>query len=270
MRRMRDIPWHYYLIILPAIAIPFGVRTIVKQWNADSVDSHRFSDVAAAAREARNRSLASLTSAEKCSSVEFLGQSAKTVKVEKKRWNMIMDQFHSVKDDMLAWISEHRDEMSPATYAALEKQVKGIRLQRPPAEEDPELSWRGIGIWTEDSHGPVIRVGAGFISMFEKSPARGRFELTRLVAQAWSPCYLSRVDVAQPWTPLLQCLGVQDQSCTPGAYSESGWAVSTAVAQVVSSPGCTVPIRNTPRLRRREDCRVPAEIPVPEKRGSRV
>jgi hypothetical protein len=77
--------------------------------------------------------------------------------------------------------------------------------------------------------------------MAQKFPQRSRFEIARLVAQSWAPCELERIGATQPWGALLQCLNVDSGSCGVGSYSESGWAVSTAVAAFVAPPGCEVP-----------------------------
>ncbi|MCM2324576.1 MAG: hypothetical protein NDJ90_15055, partial [Oligoflexia bacterium] len=76
----------------------------------------------------------------------------------------------------------------------------------------------------------------------KKQPARGKFELARLVAQTWSPCELQKLQAAQAWDPVLECLEVRESgACNVGTYSEAGWAVSSVVAATIAPPGCTLP-----------------------------
>jgi hypothetical protein len=81
------------------------------------------------------------------------------------------------------------------------------------------------------------------VKFLTKDRQRAKFELTRLVAMAWTPCELKRVGVSEePWNPLLKCLGINDaQACQTSSYSETGWAVSSAIAAQVAPPHCTLP-----------------------------
>src|SRR5690606_26170291 len=138
----------------------------------------------------------------------------------------------------------NRANIGEKAAGLMEERVRGLRLQRPPAAEEPDLSWRGIASLTEDSLGYMVRVGGGFIKLAQKDPPRARFELARLLAQSWAPCELTKngVDGAAIWAPLLKCLGVEEKAgCAAGSYSEAGWAISTTLAAVVANPGCTVP-----------------------------
>jgi hypothetical protein len=179
-----------------------------------------------------------------CEQVELRGDGPEITKVSKEDWAAVMKTFHAVKADLLGWLAKRRRELPERTAAVMEKQVSTLRIQRPPVAEEPDLAWRGIAVWTLDSAGePMIRVGGGFVKLVVQQPARARFELARLVAQAWTPCELARVDAGAPWEPLLKCMGVNEQhACATGSYSEGGWAVSTVMARVVADPGCNIPV----------------------------
>jgi hypothetical protein len=89
----------------------------------------------------------------------------------------------------------------------------------------------------------LIHVGSGFLTLFQKDRARARFELARLLAQAWSPCEIESIRESAGWKGFLSCMGMSEDQmkCAPGAVSEATWAVSSAVASLVSSPGCAIP-----------------------------
>ena len=190
------------------------------------------------------------TASNQCTSIEYRGDGPTFTKVDDKEWEKVMTQYHGVKGELLAWLNKHRKEFPDKTANVMEAQIQKLKIQRPPANEEPDLTWRGIGIWTQDATGaPIIRMGSGLVKLMVKQPQRGRFEMARLVAQTWSPCELQRVDAAGAWDPFVKCLGVEDRKgCSAGTYSEAGWAVSTAMAAIVSAPGCTVPAFADPTI----------------------
>ncbi|NDD92723.1 hypothetical protein EBZ37_11615, partial [bacterium] len=167
-----------------------------------------------------------------CRYVEYKGFGPVDTKITKGQWALVMDQFHDAKAKLLSWLVAHKAEFSVAQFELMEKQIKKLKIQRPPAEEEPDLAWRGVGVHTQARDGvdPILRVGGGVVTLVEQDPARARFEFVRWVAAAWSPCELSRVAGANPWGPMLSCLGVSDSSCAAGSFSEAGWAVTTTVA----------------------------------------
>ncbi len=179
-----------------------------------------------------------------CAAIEFAGEGPKMTRVTKDEWAKVMSQFHQAKGALVAWIDKHRSELPEKTAQIMEKQARGIKIQRPPSIEEPDLAWRGIGVYSQTQEGePLIRLGGGFVKLAHKNPTRAKFEITRLVAQAWSPCELQRLGASGTWSPLLQCLKITEaQSCAPGSYSEGGWAVSSTVATSIAGPGCDIPI----------------------------
>lgn len=190
-----------------------------------------------------------LAAGTECTSIEYRGDGPTATKVTRGEWITVMDQFHAAKHELLGWLEKNRHELPEATAQAMEKQVRNLKIQRPPASEEPDLSWRGIGIYTQNAEGePILKLGGGFVRLAGTHPARARFEMARLVAQSWAPCELTRVSAADAtWSPLLKCLGVNEsQGCGQGTYSEGGWAVSTTLAAAVSPPGCRIPAFKTP------------------------
>lgn len=141
------------------------------------------------------------------------------------------------------------------------KRLLEIQMELPPSSEEPDLVWRGIGVWTRDQkEHPLLRFGSGFIRLALHQPQRALFEMTRLVAQSWAPCELQRIgsrvkqhqeQVKAPWQDLLNCLEVSEPSraCGDGIYSDAGWAVSSSIAYVVAPPGCELPFFALPKKR---------------------
>lgn len=177
-----------------------------------------------------------------CGTVEYLGQGPLKTVVLRSEWEQVMAHFHVVKVDLQKWLKEHREDFSTVAYEAMETKIKSLRIQRPPAKEEPDLAWRGIATLTEGEGGvAVVRLGGGFVKMILKQPKRGRFELARVASQVWAPCELAKSKIENPWNAYLKCMGMEEQgNCTAGSYSESGWAVSTALAARVAQPGCKV------------------------------
>jgi len=178
-----------------------------------------------------------------CSSFELFGAGPQTETPTSRDWQKAMSLFHASKEGLLAWTLENRWRIPDRAWALMESRVREMRLQRPPTSEEPDLAYRGVGVLTEDPEGkPLIRLGAGFIRLVSESPTRAKFEITRLIAQAWAPCELEKSKVEQPWPLLLSCLGLPaDPECGAGTYSEAGWAVSSVIAAKVSPPGCELP-----------------------------
>ncbi len=178
-----------------------------------------------------------------CAKLEYRGHGPGMAILTQEQWDKVMSEFHWAKNHLLAWLRENKKSFSDSTYAEMEKQVQSLKVQRPPTLDEPDLAWRGVGVWTHDDTGaPLVRLGGGFPLLVEKNQARARFELARLLAQAWTPCELNRISVTHPWNPLLQCLQITGQNgCSAGSYSEEAWAVSSTLAAHVADPGCVVP-----------------------------
>lgn len=187
-----------------------------------------------------------------CAAIEYRGLGPDRTRVTKGEWITVMDQFHAAKHGLLSWLEKRKREVPAPVFEAMSNQVKNLKIQRPPAAEEPDLSWRGIGVYTQNSEGePIVKLGGGFVRLSTRHPARARFEMSRLVAQSWAPCEMSKLAAGAEttWSPLLKCLGVNEsQGCGAGTYSEGGWAISTTLAKAVAGPGCLVPAFKDPSL----------------------
>lgn len=186
-----------------------------------------------------------------CASIEYRGEGPKLTKVTKGDWSAVMDQFHAAKHELLSWLEKRKHDLPESISTVMERQVRNLKIQRPPAAEEPDLAWRGIGVYSQSAQNdPILRIGGGFVKLSLKNPARARFEMARLVAQAWAPCELQRLSAKdETWLPLLKCLGMSEsQGCGEGTFSESGWAVSTTLAAAVSAPGCQIPAFKLPEF----------------------
>ncbi len=182
-----------------------------------------------------------------CDRSELRGASPEAVRVNKKDWNRVMDAFHASKRELTSWLTS-QDFPKPIADVMLAR-VNDLKIQRPSSIEEPDLSWRGIAIYTSSAESPLIRVGTGFVKRMLASTDLAKFEMTRLVAQTWAPCELEKQKISSIWSPLLKCLGSNVESCRDGTNSESGWAVSTSVAFAVHPPGlhCTLPAFSDPK-----------------------
>ncbi len=179
-----------------------------------------------------------------CLKVEYPGEGFQNTKVSREDWVQVTDQFHEAKRLLHGWLLKNHARFSDKNVTLMETQLQDLKIERPPSIEEPDLSWRGIGIWVQDNQGmPILRISGGFVKLVSHEPKRSLFEMTRLVAQSWAPCELKRVGADSPWNPLLKCLEVdQESACGAGSYSEEGWAVSSSLATELSPPGCTVPL----------------------------
>lgn len=186
-----------------------------------------------------------------CGADEFFGSGPEQVQVDAVAWTRFMGEYHAAKNDLLQWISANQAYFSPSMLQKMESEVRSTRVMRPQEQIEPELTWRGIAAWTRPKAGSVdseerpalIHVGSGFMDLFQKDRSRARFEIARLIAQAWSPCELAEAGKTPALNSYFKCMGLTDDQlkCAPGAVSEATWALSTAVASLVSRPGCAVP-----------------------------
>lgn len=247
-------------------------RRKAKQKGSDHEESDDASEEASASAHASNkkqsagpageeadshasRSVAEVASGESsvCGANEIPGAGTSRVKASPEQWTKVMSEFHQAKRELVSWVDSNRVVIGQSGADEMIKHLKEIRIHRPPQLDEPDLDWRGIGAYSRDVEGaPMIKIGGGFISMMEREPQRARFELTRLLAQGWSPCELKRDGLkAMPWKPLLDCLKLPsdgDAACPNTEVSDAGWAVSTSVAFSIATPGCRVPAMNDPQL----------------------
>ncbi len=178
-----------------------------------------------------------------CARVELKGSAPSLSAITRDDWNKVIDVFHEAKADLGTWLSHGGGSIPASSRNEMIARMKSVKIQRPPAAEEPDLSWRGIGVLAEVGKGePLVRVGTGLIRLVNEDRARAKFEISRLLAQSWAPCELAKSKLeAQVWNPLLKCLKVADETCGDQSYSEAGWAVSTAVASAVAPLQCVVP-----------------------------
>ncbi len=195
-----------------------------------------------------------------CTPIEYRGDSGDKLTITTAEWSKVLDTFHEVKGSLLTWLEQRKRELPDKAFKQMQTQIREMTLQRPPYSDEPDLNWRGIGIFTQDATGKgMIRVGGGFVKLMHKQAKRGRFELLRLAAQSVSPCELQRIGAENVWEPLLKCLDMSEQqACAVGTYSEAGWAVSSTIAAHLAAPGCTLPA-----FKKTEDTKCLQKIPLP-------
>jgi hypothetical protein len=195
---------------------------------------------------------ASMTTAtdKSCSAIEYAGSGTDSLRVNSSVWSRFMADYHRTKDDLVDWLHRNAESFPKAQLARMELEIRETRVMRPQAQVEPDLAWRGIAAWTRPHAGTIvenerpalIHVSDGFLKLYQKDRRRARFELTRVLAQAWAPCEMGAGRFAA-WDGLMQCLGVsaEQMGCTAGTVSEGAWAASTAVAALVSPPSCEIP-----------------------------
>jgi len=178
-----------------------------------------------------------------CQSIEYRGDGPRSARVTDLEWAVVTVLVDAAKDELLGWLEEHQSGFPDKTVVRMRLQLQNLAVERPPPQEEPDLAWRGIGVWTTDAQGrPAIRMGSGLVKLAAKDPRRAKFEITRLAAQSWAPCELQRAGADAAWAPLLRCLKVEEEgACGAESYSEPGWAVSSALAVILAGPGCTLP-----------------------------
>jgi len=185
-----------------------------------------------------------------CSAIEYAGSGPDSLRVDSSVWNRFMADYHRAKDDLVDWLHRNAESFPKAQMARMELEIRETRVMRPQAQVEPDLAWRGIAAWTRPRAGTIvenerpalIHVSDGFLKLYQKDRARARFEITRVLAQAWAPCEMGAGKFAA-WDGLMQCLGVsaEQMGCTAGKVSEGAWAASTVVAALVSPPSCEIP-----------------------------
>lgn len=194
---------------------------------------------------ANPNAVAALANPNSCMSVEYRGDGPNSV-ITAKDWARTIDQFLEAKKDLGRWLDQHRKGFPDRVVAAMESQLRAVKVEKPVVADELDLSWRGIGVWSLDKEkSPVVRLSPGFVKLAVRQPERAKFEMARLIAQSWAPCELQRHESLDAWGPLLSCLGVKESTaCSNGSTSEAGWAVSSTVAAIVAPPGCTLPAFN--------------------------
>lgn len=186
-----------------------------------------------------------------CTSAEYRGNGFQNTIVDQKSWEEVMSLYHSIKADFAKWLDTNRKEIPDKTRTWMSVRMRALAIQRAPANEEPDLAWRGIGVYSDSTgNNPIVRLGGGYISLLRSTPKRAKFELTRLLAQSWAPCEFQKAGVQSIWKPLLKCAGLTSEqaitggvgdSCGVGTYSESGWAVSSLLAVSLYNPWCDLP-----------------------------
>jgi hypothetical protein len=178
-----------------------------------------------------------------CAASELQGAGMQMPAVSAGDWELVMESYHEAKAGLLAWLQGQRGKIAPKLFARMESEVRELRVQRPPNADEPDLSWRGIVVLTDDSEGPLVRLGGGVVALVKNDPRRAGYEFTRVIAQRWSACSLAAHGGGALWAKLGDCMGVREDpaiSCVEGGYSESGWMVATTLASRIASPGCRV------------------------------
>jgi len=186
-----------------------------------------------------------------CPAYEIRGLGPERERVSKADWQSFMALYHEVKADILKWVSLQNGKWTSQQIETVSSLIREQKIQRPPTYEEPDLSWRGVAVVTQDeAEKPLLRVGGGMIRLMQSDRRRARFELTRLLSQVALPCHIKSAGVESPWGELSSCFGVKDEPrCEVGSYSDLGWAISTAVAVELSAPGCKIPALNEPKLK---------------------
>jgi hypothetical protein len=175
-----------------------------------------------------------------CASLEFPGMGPGRNDLAGEEMKLAKTYFESSKHSLQKWISENKS-LSKEQASWMKERVRKLVMMTKPMDEEPDLSWRGIGVLTYDPRGNgVVQLGGGFAQLLRKDPERAKFEITRLAAQTWAPCQFQTTN--HPWSGFLTCMKINEtMGCGSHEYSESGWAISSALAYQLSKPNCELP-----------------------------
>ena len=178
-----------------------------------------------------------------CEAFEFLTSNPKTAAPTDAEWSPVLQMYRRAKANLTLLAESMESELTPEVLIALKERLQAVRIYRPPVAEEPDLAYRGIGVSTRDGQGnPIIRLGPGFVELHQKHPERARFEMSRLLAQAWAPCEFTSPAKTPAFASVLKCLGFdQNFGCGPKNFSDAGWALSTVLANRIAPPGCMIP-----------------------------
>ncbi|MBU6375712.1 MAG: hypothetical protein KGQ59_06935, partial [Bdellovibrionales bacterium] len=157
-----------------------------------------------------------------------------------------------LKIELVEWLRQNAEFFPPSHLAKMELEIRQTRVMRPQTHFETDLAWRGIASWTRPQIGSLvpgerpalIHIGDGFLKLYSKDRDRARFELARVLAQAWAPCEMaSDGKTFTAWNSVLECLGLapEKKGCSAGMVSESTWATSSAVAALVAPVSCEIP-----------------------------
>jgi len=217
-----------------------------------------------------------------CSAIEYAGSGPDELKVHPLVWDKFLADYMDAKEQLISWLKSNADSFPKTQLAKMEVEIRETRVMRPQVAVEPDLTWRGIAAWTHPKTGSVIEgerpavihVSDGFLKLYQKNRERARFEMTRVLAQAWAPCEMGAGHHWGAWNGLMECLGfsAQQMKCSPGVVSEGTWAASTAVATLVAPPGCEVPAFQGEKyhaclggFKRSETASYPVEVSHPQR-----
>ncbi|MCM2323787.1 MAG: hypothetical protein NDJ90_11060, partial [Oligoflexia bacterium] len=82
-----------------------------------------------------------------CSSIEYRGEGPAAVPTQEE-WAEFMATFHEVKRELAQWLQKNRGGLSAETVDAMQQRLSAVRAYRPPVLDEPDLAWRGIGVWS--------------------------------------------------------------------------------------------------------------------------
>lgn len=178
-----------------------------------------------------------------CAAIEYAGTGPGATATDSPEWLRLQEDFRLARGELVEWLHQNGELFTPEQMARMESEIRDTRLTPPLSQVEPDLGHRGIVAWSWPGDGGAqVVAGDGFLKLHQKNRVRAKFELVRALAQTWAPCAAPGLRAAA-WDGMLKCLGLADAQagCTAGAVSETAWASSTAVAALVSPPGCEVP-----------------------------
>ena len=159
-----------------------------------------------------------------CQNIELPGDGFQRTQISREDWNKVIGQFNQAKKILKNWLTRIQSSLPEKTVSFMSAQLDAIKMVQPPTTDEPDLSWRGIGVWSKnDQEEPSIKLGSGFVKWVIKQPKRTLFEMTRLLAQTWAPCEMQSVDAGSMWDSFLSCLDVvEEQACGAGYTRKEG------------------------------------------------
>lgn len=162
----------------------------------------------------------------------------------------VAEIFYAAKGALVIWLEQNASRLGQERVAAMKAQLLETDVVTAGGDASSDLAWRGAAVLVRAHDGgkSEVRFGRGFAQLAKKQPEFARFEASRVLAQVWDSCA-----GGPAWDGFLKCMNLEDanaRGCAPGAYSEAGWAISTAIAAQASNPGCRIPALDGDRERR--------------------
>jgi hypothetical protein len=102
------------------------------------------------------RKVAKLPSADaegQCVRVEYPGDGPTLTRISAAEWGGIVKLFHASKSKLTGYLNARRSELGAKEAGIMAAQLRALKIARPPIADEPDLAWRGLGVFARESRG---------------------------------------------------------------------------------------------------------------------